>query len=69
MYRTPKACYRKAPVRRETRMERKHRQFDQAPKIGHLYDRLRSAEMIDYITINRDLVPGEAKYVKDVCRG
>lgn len=67
-YHTPAACYKVAPVRRETRMERKRRQFDQVPKIDHLYHRLRSAEMLDYITINKDLKPGKARFVKDPIR-
>lgn len=68
MYESPKACYRKAPVRRETRMERKRRQFDQVPKVSWLYARLRSAEVLDYITINKDLIPGKPKFIKEVSK-
>jgi hypothetical protein len=60
MYTTPKCCYKKAPVRRETWMERKHR------TILHQIPPLRSKILHGNVTINKDLVPGEAKYIKEV---
>lgn len=64
MYKTPKACYEKAPVRRETLIERAYRLRDQIstePETREYMDTCGQS-----FTINRDLVPGEAKYIKEV---
>jgi hypothetical protein len=71
MYQTPKACYKKAPVRRETGFESIFRRADQVPNTQEHLDMLSSSNYgpLGDFTINHDLVPGEAKYIKDVCRG
>jgi hypothetical protein len=68
MYQTPKACYKKVPVRRETAEETLHRRNLQIPCDSFLRDvvRLKEAGKEVDITINKALVPGEAKYIKEV---
>lgn len=73
-YRTPKCCYRKAPVRRENRMEAMYRHHNQVPTTAqHII--LNRMERTGHkfikdgtIRINHGLVPGEAKYIKEVTR-
>lgn len=64
-YISPKACYTKAPVRRETERERLYRMSDQLGPIFRMSMILDAAKSNTGITVNRDLEPGEAKYVKD----
>jgi hypothetical protein len=65
MYKTPKACYRKAPVRRETYSEWVQRSwYQQVPKT-EILNVVKKQEGFT-VTINKDLVPGEAKYIKEV---
>lgn len=57
---------RNRPVRRETDVERAYRQKDQVPRNALTMIRLHDEDdMVIPYTINRDLVPGEANYVKD----
>lgn len=63
------ACYRKAPVRRETPEEKRYRRYDQVPMGQHIFTILRlykRGALREGITVNKDLVPGEAKFVKEV---
>lgn len=71
MYRTPRACYTVAPVRRETNVERGYRMFNQVPhhstmsaliKVEHNQGGTTS------YTINAGLVPGKAKFIKEPTR-
>lgn len=65
-YRTPKACYKKAPVRREWPTESFIRNCDQVPSLPLLEG---FKEMGQPFRINKDLVPGKAKFVKEPVRG
>jgi hypothetical protein len=70
-YRTPKACYKKAPVRRETDFERRLRRMDQVPHYEDL-EQLMARERHGFntgFTINATLVPGRAQYIKEVSNG
>ena len=63
-YTTP-ACYTKAPVRRETFLELAHRRHDQIPQVSE-FPLIRKMEEVGAVTVNKDLVPGEAKFIKEV---
>jgi len=54
MYKSPKACYTKAPVRRETQTEFEYRWANMKE------DNMKAGMM---------LVPGKANYVKEPVRG
>ena len=69
-YKTPSACYTKAPVRRETPYERLMRRRDQVPNfyMNKFFRRREEAGTLHEsvtCTVNKDLVPGEAKFIKD----
>lgn len=70
MYKTPRACYKKAPVRRETEREALRRQMLQVPCSDYwrmLVGQYEKGRAVKF-TVNKDLVPGEAKYIKEVNR-
>ena len=69
MYRTPQACYTKAPVRRENAIEWAYRvthhqvpPFDVLRVLGKDDTRPRH-------TVNKGLRKGKASYIKDVTQG
>lgn len=64
-YRTPKACYTKAPVRRETPLERRLRHYDQVPARVWIWTRFIDKGSMK-VTYNKDLVPGKPLYYKEV---
>lgn len=63
MYRSPKACYTKAPVRRETPIESFIRQCDQVPSLPFL-NGMKETGMT--IRLNEGLKPGKPLYYKEV---
>lgn len=70
-YKTPSACYKKAPCRHETPTERRFRQYDQVPMGQRMFTlpRLHALGCLrEGITINKDLVPGSAKFVQEVTK-
>jgi hypothetical protein len=68
VYSTPKACYWKAPVRRETDYERLIRQDDQVLSLGDIRELVQVDVPLGDASINKDLVPGKAQYIKDISR-
>jgi len=66
MYRTPRACYRKAPVRRETALEQWSRQRDQLPDtqtLSEIFSILEGCHNVGF-TVNNGLVStGPGYYV------
>lgn len=65
MYKSPKECYIKAPVRRETERERLFRHHDQVPARAWLWEKFKGNRFVPY-TVNKGLKPGRAQYIKDV---
>lgn len=67
MYTTPRACYERAPVRRETPTERRFRHCDQVPFVSRLPILFNPKS--SGFTINKGLRKGKPVFYKEVTQG